>query len=74
MTEIEKKNQEQNLNAESYDDEDDLWDMQSTEKSNPKQIDLIDEDKKIEELKSESIKDDHPKLVQEKTDIEEKTT
>ena len=45
MSEIEKKNQAPNLNADPFDDEDDLWAIQSTETSNPKQIDFIEEEK-----------------------------
>jgi len=50
MSEIKKQNQEQNLNLESYDDEDDLWEMQSTEKHKPTVIDF--EEEKLE-LKAE---------------------
>lgn len=58
MSEKEKQNQQQDLNLEFYDDEDDLWEMQSTEKNKPKQIDFEDEKAKLKPEPKSLNKDD----------------
>lgn len=63
MSEIEKKNQNPNANTPSYDeDEDDLWEKQSTEKTSIKQIDF-------EETESNSVDIDNNIIAKNKEDI-----
>lgn len=67
MSETDKKNQNQDINLQPYDEEeDDLWAVQSTEISSPKQIDFEEEEKvNLDNLKSETIselKQDEEKL------------
>jgi chaperonin cofactor prefoldin len=72
MSEIENKNQEPNLSGECYDDEDDLWEMQSTATSNPKQIDFHQEE--TEKLLAEGGEDQKTKPIETEIDTHKNLT